>query len=282
MRLWAEIPFFGAIALGAHLALFTGWPGGAREGAGDGGAASLTLAGGVADIEAAVAGWDAAPVAVADIAAPDAPQAIIAPSPPGPDARPSPILPPETASPPVRESAARLDPEPPLPLPDAPVEPEPPVPPAVASAVPPKPRPERPEPLPEAAEAQAQARSQRTAAAGAGDAGTRGERGRAPESGLSDTARRSLVASWGAEIRARVEARKMPPEGIRAAGRPVVRITVARNGTLEDVRIVQSSRVAALDEAALRAVRGAGRLPAAPGQLDLARASFDLPIVFTR
>jgi protein TonB len=90
------------------------------------------------------------------------------------------------------------------------------------------------------------------------------------------------MASWGAEIRARVEARKETPASLRASGRPVVRITVTRGGALESVTVIRSSRVAALDAAALRAVRRAGRFPAAPARLDRARASFDLPISFTR
>jgi protein TonB len=110
----------------------------------------------------------------------------------------------------------------------------------------------------------------------------RGTRAEAPVPGLSEGACRSIVASWGAEIRARIEARKVHPEGLRASGRPVVRITVARSGALEEVRVIRSSRVAAIDEAAVRAVRGAGTFPAAPGDLDLARVSFDLPISFTR
>lgn len=119
-------------------------------------------------------------------------------------------------------------------------------------------------------------------AAGAGDTGLRGVAGETAATGLSESARQAIVATWGAEIRARIEARKEHPEGIRASGRPVVRITVARSGAVEDVRVVRSSRVAALDEAAVRAVLRAGRLPAAPGGLDLARVSFDLPISFTR
>ena len=41
MRGLLEIPAFGAIALGAHLALFAGWSAGAPDGAGDGGDASV-------------------------------------------------------------------------------------------------------------------------------------------------------------------------------------------------------------------------------------------------
>jgi periplasmic protein TonB len=257
MRLWLELPAFGALAAGLHVALFAGLPAGAPEAAGDGGAGTLTLAAAPGAVSAMVAAWEAPP------AAPLTPAAALPPAPasasPGIAVAPSP--PPSPAA-----ALALPEPEvaPPAPRP-ATAAPEPP-----ASAV----APPSPESRPRARPAQV--------AAGAGATGLRGARGEAPVAGLSDSARRAIIAAWGAEIRARVEAGKVHPEGLRASGRPVVRITVARSGTLEEVRIVASSRVAALDEAALRAVRRAGSFPAAPRDLDLARASFDLPIAFTR
>jgi protein TonB len=262
MRLWLELPAFGALAAGLHVALFAGLPAGAPEAAGDGGAETLTLAAAPGGVAAMVAAWEAPPpVPVTPAAArPPAPAAAtpaiaVAPSPP-----PLPAAAPDLAQPDAR-------PEAPRPATDAPAPPaaEPP-----ETAV----APPAPEMRPRARPAQV--------AAGAGATGLRGARGEAPVAGLSDSARRAIVAAWGAEIRARVEAGKVHPEGLRASGRPIVRITVARSGALEEVRIVRSSQVAALDEAALRAVRRAGSFPAAPRDLDLSRASFDLPIAFTR
>jgi len=307
MRALAEIPAFAAIALGAHVALFAAWPGGAPEGAGDGGEAVLSIQGASGTVEAMVASWDAAPQTGAVPRRPDA-------SPRAEPDLPSPA--PETA-PDVGDVLARLpvpqraetpsEPAAPspvaLPVPALPAVPTPPGPPAEAASPPPPasradtrpatataalaPPGAASAPVIDTASARPVPRTRpkarpEQAAGGAGAQGTRGNRAESAAPSLSDSARRSLVASWGAEIRARVEARKVHPAGLRAAGRPVVRITVARSGALEAVSIVKSSRSAALDEAAVRAVRRAGRLPAAPGQLDLARVSFDLPISFTR
>jgi len=258
MRLWLEIPAFGALAAGLHLALFAGLPGGAPDAAGNGGEGTLTLAGAAGAVEAMVAAWEAPPAVAKALAA----------RAPGPEATPAPPILTREAPRPVVADPPALLPEP------------------SRAAPSPRPAPEGPPPAPAAEapvapETKPRARPEQVAA-GTGATGLRGTRGEAAVAGLSDSARRSIVASWGAEIRARIEARKVHPEGLRASGRPVVRITVARSGALEDVRVVRSSRIAALDEAALRAVRGVGTFPAAPRDLDLARVSFDLPISFTR
>jgi protein TonB len=170
----------------------------------------------------------------------------------------------------ARPPAAERSQQPLADSPPAPPVPPPPEPPATDPAKPPPVPPVRPQSRPE------------LVAQGSGGAGVRGNEGRAETPALSDGLRQSIVAAWGAEIRARIEARKVHPPGLRASGRPVVRITVGRSGTLEDVRVVRSSEIAALDEAAVKAVRRAGRFPSAPDELDLARVSFDLPISFTR
>jgi protein TonB len=259
MRLWLELPAFGALAAGLHLALFAGLPGGAPDAAGDGGAGTLTLAGAAGEVEAMVATWEAPP-AVAE--------AVTLRPPEGRDF-PAPVHLVSGLSAPARPAASAAPRMPDL----ATMQP-----PRIVAEAPPPRAADKP---PEVPATRPRARPEQVAA-GVGATGLRGTRGEAPVSGLSDSARRSIVASWGAEIRTRIEARKVHPEGLRASGRPVVRITVARSGALEDVRVIRSSRVAALDEAAIRAVRRAGAFPAAPRELDLARVSFDLPIAFTR
>jgi len=303
-----EIPAFAALALGVHLALFAGWPGGAPEGAGDSGAAVLSIEGASGAVEAMVAAWETAPARATAAPGLDAPAAV-APAGPAPSAETTPA-PGETVAglpaPQLAEDVPDIvQPAPvPLPVPDVASAPVAPVatPAEAAPALPGASRPDArpsgppsglstpeatPAPVVETASAapvpatRPKARPEQLAR-GAGRQGTRGDRAETSAPSLSDSARRSLVASWGAEIRARVEARKVHPAGLRAAGRPVVRITVARSGALEAVQVVRSSRIAALDAAAVSAVRRAGRFPEAPGQLDLARVSFDLPISFTR
>lgn len=302
MKLWLEIPAFGALAAGLHLAIFAAWPAGAPGAAGDGGAGTLTLSGQRGAVAEMVAAWEAPPQTAEPAALKPIARETGQASAPSPDALPdrrvvSPL------SDVARDASLPNLPDAPRPLPTPDVAasspaPAPPTEPAAPAAPSREAPPHRgdtpagpqaaemasapPAPHPTPSPPQRPAARPAQVAAGAGDGALRGVRGEAATPGLSESARRSIVASWGAEIRARIEARKVHPEGMRASGRPVVRITVARSGALVDVRVVQSSRIAALDEAALRAVRRAGRFPAAPGELDLARVSFDLPISFTR
>jgi protein TonB len=91
----------------------------------------------------------------------------------------------------------------------------------------------------------------------------------------------SLEAGWGAQIRSRIERRKAYPRAAGgAAGRVTLTITVARDGLLESVALAASSGHAALDQAAVAAVRRAGRLPAAPAGLGAPRHVFTLPMDF--
>ncbi|MBD3805099.1 MAG: TonB family protein, partial [Thioclava sp.] len=103
--------------------------------------------------------------------------------------------------------------------------------------------------------------------------------GSAPAATLSAGQIRSLMGSWGGQIRARVERHKTPPAGA-GAGRVVVALNVARDGRLLGAAVAKSSGNAALDQAALDAVRRAGRFPVAPQGLAKARYSFTLPMTF--
>ena len=60
----------------------------------------------------------------------------------------------------------------------------------------------------------------------------------------------------------------------------MVKMTMTHAGTLESVSVARSSGNAVLDEAAMSAVRRAGRFPAAPQTLTGARHVFSLPIRF--
>jgi periplasmic protein TonB len=263
MRLSAEIPVCLGLAAGLHLALVSGWSGGAPDGAGSGGAALVTLAGQVGAVQALVTAWETppqamaqtapppppamsdvpgAPVVAADPPRPEAPGAALlavpdgtgaAPSPPGPPPAPARLATPDApaARPPPRAETVPPMPTGAAPAPRAPA-PDRPAPAASAAApapdsAPPAP-PLRPAARPEdQPEAPSQARP-RQAAAGAGSGNARGTRGTA-DTALSESQRAGLVAAWGAEIRARIEARKVPP-AVRASGRSVLRITVARSG----------------------------------------------------
>ena len=98
---------------------------------------------------------------------------------------------------------------------------------------------------------------------------------------VSLATRKDLMAQWGASIRNRVERRKRYPNGTRASGTTVLRITMARSGGLASVSVVRSSGTQELDQAAVQAVRRA-RYPAAPKGLDAAQYQFNLPLAFSR
>lgn len=162
----------------------------------------------------------------------------------------------------------------------------------------PEPRPEprpgpRPAPKPETARepdlpppaparvAAGQGQSPVAGAAGARPA-TEGA-GQAGAGTLSDGQRAALLADWAGGIRARVERRKAYPRearAARAAGTVVLRLTVGADGGLLAASVAQGSGHAALDAAALDAVRRAGPLPPAPKGFGAERQVFSLPLRF--
>lgn len=120
-------------------------------------------------------------------------------------------------------------------------------------------------------------------AAGAGGGAQAGQGGQAQAATLSEAKVNDLKSSWGASVRARVERRKRYPAAAGgASGTVTVRLTVTRAGGLTAVGIAKSSGTPALDEAAISAVRSAGKFAAAPKGLTDASYSFTLPMKFAR
>ncbi|MFP4327088.1 MAG: energy transducer TonB, partial [Paracoccaceae bacterium] len=118
-------------------------------------------------------------------------------------------------------------------------------------------------------------------ARGEGEAGAAGSGRRAETATLSQSQRQSLTARWGGQVRAAIERRKRYPGNARgASGTVVIRITVGRDGSLRDLALARSSGSAALDDAALRAVKSARRFPPAPEGLTDPTYSFNLPMNF--
>jgi periplasmic protein TonB len=96
-------------------------------------------------------------------------------------------------------------------------------------------------------------------------------------------AEKSLMADWGAKLRAKVNrARRYPAAAEGATGKVMLRLTVAVTGQVLAVKVRASSGHAALDRAALDAVKRAGGLPKAPHGLGQDSYSFNLPVVFTQ
>lgn len=120
-------------------------------------------------------------------------------------------------------------------------------------------------------------------AAGSGGGTHAGVDGKAQAGTLSRGALLDLRAQWGASIRARIERSKLYPASAQGArGRATVRLIVTRAGDLAGVSLTKSSGNAALDRAALEAVKRAGRFPAAPPGLTSSVYTFALPIQFAR
>lgn len=195
-------------------------------------------------------------------------------SPPPPDIRPPTDLAklPDMALPPDSFS-----PEPPPPPPEPELEPEPEI--AQIPDIRPRPRPElKPEPTPERraeperrrAEPEAPRQQRQASAPSASRAPSQAA---VPQGQLND-----LTARWGNSIRAKIQKRAVAPR--RARGSVVIRLDVARNGSLLSAAIARSSGNQALDAAVLKAIRSAGRFAAAPPQLTQASYPFQLPIDF--
>ncbi|MEZ5685316.1 MAG: energy transducer TonB [Paracoccaceae bacterium] len=269
-----EAGLFGTLALLAHAAAFVVVPGpGAAVASGEEGTALMSLEAAAPSYVAMVERFDNPPL-------PSLPQL-------------QPFAPPRLDLPPLPPLPALDVAALPLPRFDAPPPPEVQTPPAPQ----PKPQPKPPKPVPKrqaspaadkpppaakpAARASDGVAAQRAAGAGGGAQAGLGGQDRAAS--VSEGRQRDLRAQWGAQIRARIERRKLYPSAAgRVQGAVKVQLSIAADGALASVRVVGSSGHAALDEAALRAVQRAGRFPAAPKELTEARHGFALTIEFTR
>ncbi len=228
---------------------------------------------------------DSAPIRSAPAPALSRPTTASAPDAPAlpqfaaPDVVPStPDTPPRRAAPQLAAPAAQADAPPDI------ATPPPPGSTTLATATSPRPpqRPIEPEP-PRAAEVpRPSAPSTPQAARAATGEGGGVTQGAAPAQAqtppaLSPAHRQSLMSQWGAQILARIERARPRVSG---SGQVALSLQVARNGQLAGVSVAQSSGNPALDQAALSAVRGAGRFPAAPDGLNEASYGFSLPVRF--
>ncbi|WP_430449889.1 TonB family protein [Rhodophyticola sp.] len=312
-----QIFAFLTVSVAVHAAVFVQLSDGAASRAGPSGAAETTFQAASGEMAELVARWTTppdvaqpsalAPPSLAQLPVPPTPTDA-APRPAMPDALRQPVLPepvptvpnaetrlsslpdirvanltspelqsaPQTALPPPEMVRRAARPElalPPMsdtapgPVPDAtsPL--------AVAHSDRPVARPERPEaPAPAMA-----AQARQTAGEQRGDA-ARGNVRQASDTTISASQRQSLVARWGAQIEARIERRRPNVGGQQGA--VTLRLNIGRDGHLQSLALIQSSGNPEIDEAGIRAVRRAGRFPAAPDGLSEQSYRFDLPIRF--
>ncbi len=300
MKRLAEILAFVALAAAMHLALLTLRASEAGiASSGEGGEALMSLQASTASIEQMVEAWEKPPetpsprtppkLAQPQVETPDVPQQAT------PDAPLAPALPriaglalprPETL-PDAQATVPPPPPQPPEPLQDTP-EPEAEQP--EIADIRPQSRPERPRQQPRKTQTEQAPQKSRSSAASAAQVAA--GQGGGQQAGLANSQstatlskgqRQSLVSQWGAQIRSRIERRKSYPRAARgASGSVKIRISVSSAGTLQGASIISSSGNAYIDEAALRAVRSAGRFPAAPRGLSKPVYSFAVPIAFNR
>lgn len=84
-------------------------------------------------------------------------------------------------------------------------------------------------------------------------------------------------------VRASVERQRHYPllaRRRRIEGTAVISFGVARSGSVGELKVLKSSGHEALDQAAVDAVRGAGRFPPIPPDLGLERVTLEIPMVF--
>lgn len=290
MKRVIEFAVFVALAVGVHLAVASYAP--SRDGvqsAGNEGAAVVSLKAATATVADMVEQWETPP----DV--PDAPAEPIAPQ----SAMPAPQMPQvpqvQAEASPFTEAlkASGLAVPQPESLPDqtgmiAPPPPPPPVPKVSETRQEPadtRPKSRPKPPAPRKAQAKPKPTSRASAAQKASGQGGGADAGVARQqraATLSASQLQSLTAQWGAQVRRQIERRKRYPRGARGASGTVrVLITVGRDGSLRGVSLAGSSGHSTLDEAALRAVRAAGRFPNAPRELSKPTYTFTLGMKFS-
>lgn len=283
MRKLLEILVFGGVALGLHLWVFAMQAPqiGGAEGAGDEGEALLTLVSTSPSIAQMVEQWERPPEVAPTpvLMAPEAVPEAEAPRVSSPAAAPLPV-PRAGAGPglslPAPDAPKAVDMTPPKPQP----KPQPTPKPKPAAQPKPEPKPKPAQPAPKSKPASAGSAGQK--AAGSGKTGTAGRSGTQNQA-ASGAKAQALIARWGASIRNRIERKKhLPGSAAGRGGTVVLRVVVGRDGRLRGVSVLRSSGVGALDQAAVRAVKRAGRFPAAPKGLSQASYTFSLPIRFQR
>jgi protein TonB len=287
MRRVFEFAVFVGLAIGAHLAMGAMRPTDQGSSAmGEEGEALVSLQAASSSIAEMVEVWERPPE-IAEAAT----------LPP-----PAPVLP-ESELPQMQPEAPQVMPEPPsmpgLAIPQADSLPDrsvtaPPPPPVLKPETQPnpelaehrprlRPAPAERQPTPERATAtQTTAASPAQKAQGQGGGSNAGQRAEQKAATRDANRQRSLVAEWGATLRARIERRKRYPSATRGvSGTVTVRINVGRDGALRGVAVARSSGHAALDQAALQAVKAASRFPAAPNGLQQPDYTFTLNMNFS-
>ena len=268
MRRAAEIIAFLGLSAMVHAGVmmcFGNSPGGSQA-QGDTGADQITLAAAPDSMAALAARWAEPPQAATS---PTAPHLAAPANPPQAPAF-------DTAAPQLSLPTTPLLPPPDMP-PLAPDITDTAPPPAMDRAMEQSPRP-TPRPVAASAPPPSAPQSARTAQ-GQGGGAISGSAS-APEQinpAPSQSHHQNLMAQWGGQIMARIE-RARPR--VNTSGQVTLALKLTRGGYLAELSVARSSGDAILDQAAMSAVRRAGRFPPAPDGLTEASYAFSLPVRF--
>lgn len=256
-------------ALGLHISalLFLPDSKGYAQASGETGLELVSVLPADPQMQALIKAWQEPPsAAILAPVAPEMPEIPAIPTQPAPEAAPkvtktAPILPSQSGAAPAPKLA---DTVPPLVTPDPKAKK-----PSVKTA--------KPEVK---AKPKAQASAPAQKAKGTGDGAEGGTSGGASAATVDRSGTAAQKAEWGAAIRARIERRKAYPAAANGAkGKVVLRLRVAADGRLVQVGIAKSSGSTALDNAAVSAVKSAGRFPKAPKGI-AGETGFTLPMAF--
>ncbi len=113
-------------------------------------------------------------------------------------------------------------------------------------------------------------------AAGTGGDLAKGNKGKDETATVSKAKGKKLAQKWGQQIRNRVA--RNAPKGV-GKGRAIVQFTVAVDGTVSNIRLAKSSGNTRIDQAALKSVRSAGKMPKAPKGLKVNSMPMAVPIL---
>ncbi|CAO3381919.1 energy transducer TonB family protein [Azospirillum argentinense] len=195
------------------------------------------------------------------------------------DSGPPPAAAPEAAPKPESEPQQDPVPEPELePEPEVAPEPVPPVPEPTPDPAPKPPLPPPPKPLPKPKPPVTAAPKPPAAPAAVPSPSPTTETGPGRASAEPVSASRGAVVDYGAQVWAWIGRHK--PEKVVGGGQVTVKLTLGTAGEVLDAAILTSSGDAALDRAALAAVRKASPFPAPPPDLTAEDRVFSVPFLF--
>jgi periplasmic protein TonB len=281
IRVFINGAIFLLIAVGLHVAAFWAKPSdGAAASAGAGGSGLMTMVAAPESYGDLIKAWETPPE-VAEASVEMTPPEPVLADPVAPVLEATVATP--IALPQMLQNPSTLDDVPVVQA--APPPPEPSVHPLSKIKPPQRPKPPvkkpaKPAPVKKQSAQATSTPSKAATAAGTGGTSNAGNRQTSAHSNLSKSEKQSLIAAWGASIRAKIDRAKRRPRG-GETGVVTVVVSVGHDGALLNVGLARSSGQPELDAAAIAAVKRARRFSKAPKQLAKTNYKFRLEIQFT-